>query len=51
MSTQRVSSIKIPVFDRENYELWKKKMTLFLQVSNPKYMKVLKQGPQIPYDF
>ena len=26
-------------------------MTLFLQVSNPKYMKVLRQGPQIPMIF
>ena len=51
MSTQKVSSIRIPAFDRENYELWKRKMTLFLQVSNPKYMKVLRQGPQIPMTF
>ena len=30
MSTQRVNSVKIPVFDKENYGLWKKKMMLFL---------------------
>ena len=48
MSTQRVSSVKIPVFDKENYGLWKKKMMLFLQVANPKYMGVLKNGPKIP---
>ena len=41
MSTQRVSSVKIPMFDRENYGLWKKKMMLFLQVANPKYLGVL----------
>ena len=45
MSTQR---IKIPVFDRDNYELWKRKMTLFLQVSNPKFLTVLRNGPIIP---
>ena len=48
MSTQRVSSVKIPAFDRNNYGLWKKKMTLFLQVANPKYMKVLRTGPIVP---
>ena len=27
--------------------MWKKKMTLFLQVANPKYLGVLKNGPKI----
>ena len=48
MSTQRVSSVKIPVFDKENYGLWKKKMMHFLQVANPKYLGFLKNGPKIP---
>ena len=48
MSTQRVSSVKIPLFDKENYGLWKKNMMLFLQVANPKYLGVLKNGPKIP---
>ena len=48
MTTQRVSSVKIPLFDKENYGLWKKKMTLFLQVANPIYLGVLKNGPKIP---
>ena len=48
MTTERVSSVKIPLFDKENYGLWKKKMTLFLQVANPKYLGVLKNGPKIP---
>ena len=48
MSTQRFSSVKIPMFDRENYGLWKKKMVLFLQVANPKYLGVLKNGTKIP---
>ena len=38
----------ISVFDKENYGLWKKKMMLFLQVANPKYLGVLKNGPKIP---
>ena len=45
MSPQRVSSVKIPVFDKENYGLWKKKMMRFLQVANPKYLGVLKKWP------
>ena len=48
MSTQKVSSVKIPLFDKENYGLWKKKMMLFIQVTNPKYLGVLKNGPKIP---
>ena len=48
MSTQRVSSVKIPLFEKENYGLWKKNMMLFLQVDNPKYLGVLKNGPKIP---
>ena len=47
MSTQRVSSVKIPLFDKKNHGLWKKKM-MFLQVANPKYLSVLKNCPKIP---
>ena len=36
------------LFDNENYGLWKKKMMLFLQVANPNYLDVLKNGPKIP---
>ena len=36
------------MFDKENYGLWKKKMMLFLQVANQKYLGVLKSGPKIP---
>ena len=35
------------MFDKDNYGLWKKKMTLFLQVTNPKYLSVLKNGTKI----
>lgn len=48
MSAQKVGSVKIPMFDKNNYDLWKKKMTLFLRVANPKYLNVLKTGPIIP---
>ena len=48
MSTQRVSKVKFPLFDKKNYGLWKKKMMLFLQVANQKYLGVLINGPKIP---
>ena len=48
MSSQKVGSNKIPPFDKENYNLWKKKMTLFIQAANPLYMGVLENGPFVP---
>ena len=48
MSSQKVGSIKIPPFDKENYSLWKKKMTLFIRAANPLYMGILENGPFVP---
>ncbi|KAK1388300.1 hypothetical protein POM88_016478 [Heracleum sosnowskyi] len=48
MSSQKLSSIKIPAFNREHYNLWKKKMLLFIRASNPMYLDILKHGPFIP---
>lgn len=48
MSSQKLSSIKIPPFDKEHYNLWKKKMMLFIKASNPMYLDILKHGPFIP---
>ena len=48
MTTQKVGTMKIPMFDKNNYGLWKKKMTIFLQVANVKYFNVLKTVPKIP---
>ena len=48
MTSQKVGTVKIPLFDKENYIMWKKKMLLFLQVANPKYLNLLKKGPIIP---
>ena len=48
MTTQKVGIVKIPPFDKLNYVLWKKRMMLFLQVANSKYLGVLKNGPKIP---
>ncbi|XP_074347104.1 uncharacterized protein LOC141685928 [Apium graveolens] len=48
MSSQKVRSIKVPKFDKENYNLWKKKMILYLKAANPGYMEILNDGPHIP---
>ena len=48
MSSQKVSSIKIPQFDKSRYNLWKKKMLLYIRASNPEYMRVLREGRHVP---
>ena len=48
MSSQKVESIKIPPFDKENYSLWKKKMTVFIKAANQLYMGILENGPFVP---
>ena len=48
MSSQKVGSIKIPPFDKENYCLWKKKMTFFIKAANPLYMGIMDNGPFVP---
>lgn len=44
------SRYTIPPFDKDNYDLWKKKMLLYIRVANTKYMNVLMTGPKIPMD-
>lgn len=48
MGTHKVGSIKVPQFDRKSYNLWKKKMTLFIKASNPLYIGILENRPYIP---
>ena len=48
MSSQKLSSIKIPAFDKANYNLWKKKMLMFIKMANPMYIEILKNGPFVP---
>ena len=48
MNSQKVGSIKIPPFDKENYCLWKKKMTLFIKAANLLYMGIMDNGPFVP---
>ena len=51
MSSHKLSSIKIPLFDTDNYILWKKKMLLFLDMANITYGELLKNGPFTPVIF
>ena len=48
MSSKKNGSIKGPSFNRSNYNLWKKKMTLYIRVTNPKYEEYLRMGSYIP---
>ena len=48
MNTQKISSIKIPPFDKASYTLWKKKMLLFIRMVNHLYIGILKNGPFTP---
>ena len=45
MSIQKVGSIKILKSDKDNYNLWKKKMDLFIKTTNSKYFEILDKGP------
>jgi gag-polypeptide of LTR copia-type/Zinc knuckle len=46
--TQKASGIKIPAFDKENYNIWKRKILLFIKGANPLFMGILENGPFIP---
>ena len=48
MNTQKISSIKIPPFDKANYTLRKKKMLLFIRMANHLYIGIIKNGPFTP---
>ena len=47
MSTQKLG-IKVPPFDRDDYNNWKKKMILFIRVDNLMYIEILENGMFIP---
>lgn len=48
MRSQKLSSIKIPAFDKEHYARWKKKKLLFIKAVDPFYMKILRNGSYVP---
>ena len=48
MSTQMISSKKIPPFSKEHFGLWKRHMLLFLHTANLKYIGILTKGVTAP---
>ena len=48
MSSQKAGSIKIPPFDKENYNIWKKNITLLIKAANQLYMGILENGHFVP---
>jgi len=48
MSTQKISSIKIPPFSKEHFGLWKRHMLLFLRTASRKYIGILNKGVSTP---
>ncbi|XP_074374572.1 uncharacterized protein LOC141714981 [Apium graveolens] len=45
MSSQKIGGLKVPKFDKANYNLWKKRMLLYLRAADHIYIKVIKKGP------
>ncbi|KAL8104625.1 hypothetical protein AgCh_028737 [Apium graveolens] len=41
MSARKVGSIKVPQSNKSRYNLWKKKMLLYIRASNPEYVKLI----------
>lgn len=46
-SIQKSSGTKIPVFDKENYNFWKRKILLFIKAAHLLYVGILENGPFI----
>ena len=47
MSTPKLG-IKVPPFDKDDYNNWKMKMLLYVRVANPMYIRILENGPFMP---
>ncbi|XP_074323206.1 uncharacterized protein LOC141660144 [Apium graveolens] len=45
MSSQKIGGFKVPKFDKANYNLWKKRMLLYLRAADHRYIKVIEKGP------
>ena len=47
MSTHKLG-IKVPPFDKDDYNNWKLKMLLYIRATNPLYIGILENGPFVP---
>ncbi|XP_074355324.1 uncharacterized protein LOC141694519 [Apium graveolens] len=45
MSSQKIGGLNVPKFDKANYNLWKKRMLLYLRAADHRYIKVIEKGP------
>ena len=47
MSSQKIGGLKVPKFDKGNYNLWKKRMLLYLRAVDHRYIKIIQKGPYV----
>ena len=47
-STSRYESIRVPMLKASEYPIWKVKMTMFLEATDPEFMNRIRDGPHIP---
>ncbi|XP_017249896.1 uncharacterized protein LOC108220596 [Daucus carota subsp. sativus] len=47
-SVSRYESIRVPMLKASEYPIWKVKMTMFLEATNPDFMDKIKDGPHVP---
>lgn len=47
MSSKKVSGLKVPKFDKANYNLWKKRILLYLRAADHRYIKIIQNGPYV----
>ncbi|KAL8121277.1 hypothetical protein AgCh_018136 [Apium graveolens] len=44
----RYETIRVPILRPSEYPIWKVRMTMFLEVTNPEYLDRIKEGPHKP---
>ncbi|XP_063941893.1 uncharacterized protein LOC135149891 [Daucus carota subsp. sativus] len=47
-SGNRYESIRVPMLKASEYPIWKVKMTMFLEATDPDFMDRIKDGPHVP---
>ena len=48
MSTTKHESLKIPVLNKDDYPIWKVKMMLYLEATDPDFVDRITDGRHIP---
>ena len=47
-SVSRYESIRVPILKAAEYPIWKVKMTMFLEATDPEYLDRIRDGPHKP---